>query len=48
MCVNRVNVSTTDARTGATALLMPAQNTHTLHDPIRDTEHARTLAFWRR
>jgi hypothetical protein len=43
MCVNRVNVSTTDARTGATALLLPAQNTHTLHDPIhvRDTEHAR-------
>ncbi len=26
--------------TGATALLLPAQNTHTLHDPIpvRDTE----------
>ena len=22
-------------------LLLPAQNTHTLHDPIRDTEHAR-------
>ena len=36
-----VNVKTTDATTGATALLLPAQNTHTLHDPIRDTEHAR-------
>jgi hypothetical protein len=22
-----------------TPLLLPAQNTHTLHDPIRDTEH---------
>ncbi len=22
-------------------LLLPAQKTHTLHDPIRDTEHAR-------
>ena len=39
-----VNVNTTDATAGATALLLPAQNTHTLHDPIRDTEHAR----WRR
>ena len=30
-----VNVNTTDATTGATALLLPAQNTHTLHaDPI--------------
>ena len=37
----RVNVNTTDATTGATALLLPAQNTHTLHDPIRDPEHAR-------
>ena len=36
-----MNVNTTDATTGATALLLPAQNTHTLHDPIRDTEHAR-------
>ena len=36
-----VNVNTTDATTGATALLLPAQNTHTLHDPIRDPEHAR-------
>jgi hypothetical protein len=27
--------------TGATALLLPAQNSHTLHDPIRDPEHAR-------
>ena len=38
MCVN---VNTTDATTGATALLLPAQNTHTLHDPIRNPEHAR-------
>ena len=30
----RVNVNTTDATTGATALLLPAQNTHTLHDPM--------------
>jgi len=36
-----VNVNTTDATAGATALLLPAQNTHTLHDPKRDTEHAR-------
>ena len=36
-----VNVNTTDATTGATALLLPAQNTHTLHDPIRNPEHAR-------
>ena len=36
-----VNVNTTDATTGAKALLLPAQNTHTLHDPIRDPEHAR-------
>ena len=36
-----MTVNTTDATTGATALLLPAQNTHTLHDPIRDTEHAR-------
>ena len=36
-----MNVNTTDATTGATALLLPAQNTHTLHDPIRDPEHAR-------
>ena len=33
-----MNVNTTD---GATALLLPAQNAHTLHDPIRDPEHAR-------
>ena len=33
----RVNVNTTDATAGATALLLPAQNTHTLHDPKRDT-----------
>ncbi len=39
--VSRVNVNTTDATAGATALLLPAQNTHTLHDPKRDTEHAR-------
>ena len=36
-----VYVNTTDATAGATALLLPAQNTHTLHDPKRDTEHAR-------
>ena len=41
MCVN---VNTTDATTGATALLLPAQNTHTLHDPIRNPEHARARA----
>ena len=29
-----MNVNTTDATTGATALLLPAQNAHTLHDPI--------------
>ena len=40
-----VNVNTTDATAGATALLLPAQNTHTLHDPIRDTEHARCVCF---
>jgi hypothetical protein len=43
----RVNVNTTDATTGATALLLPAQDTHTLHDPIRDAEHARALAALR-
>jgi len=37
----QVNVNTTDATAGVTALLLPAQNTHTLHDPKRDTEHAR-------
>ena len=38
-CIRRcVNVNTTDATTGATALLLPAQNTHTLHDPIRNPE----------
>ena len=42
-----VNVNTTDATTGATALLLPAQNTHTLHDPKRDAEHARALAALR-
>ena len=36
-----VNVNTTDATAGATALLLPAQNTHTLHDPIRNPAHAR-------
>jgi hypothetical protein len=30
--VRGVNVNTTDATAGATALLLPAQNTHTLHD----------------
>ena len=48
-CVRKVNVNTTDATTGATALLLPAQNTHTLHDPIMtpyaDTEHARAGKF---
>ena len=39
--VGLVNVNTTDATAGATALLLPAQNTHTLHDPKRDAEHAR-------
>ena len=29
----RVNVNTTDATAGATTLLLPAQNTHTLQDP---------------
>ncbi len=42
-----MNVNTTDATTGATALLLPAQDTHTLHDPIRDAEHARALAALR-
>jgi hypothetical protein len=28
-----VCVNTTDATTGATAMLLPAQNTHTSHDP---------------
>ena len=41
MVSEAVNVNTTDATTGATALLLPAQNTHTLHDPIRNPEHAR-------
>ena len=35
LCVS-VDVNTTDATTGVTALLLPAQNTHTLHDSIRD------------
>ncbi len=30
-----VNVNTTDTTAGATALLLAAQNTHTLHDPKR-------------
>ena len=30
--VSSVNVNTTDATTGVTALLLPAQNTYTLHD----------------
>ena len=52
-----VNVNTTDATTGATALLLPAQNTHTfLHSPYmtpyetRSNEHARARragAWWR-
>jgi len=32
-----VNINTTDATAGATTLLLPAQNTHTLQDPKRDT-----------
>ena len=33
-----VYVNTTQATTGATAMLLPAQNTHTLHSPThRDT-----------
>jgi hypothetical protein len=31
---SRVNVNATDATAGVTALLLPAQNTHTLLDPI--------------
>ena len=38
-----VNVNTTDATTGATALLLPAQNTHTLHDPMRPYETRRCV-----
>ena len=38
---SRLCVNTTHATTGATTLLLPVQNTHTLHDPKRDTEHAR-------
>jgi hypothetical protein len=30
--------NTTHETRGAPALLLPAQNTHTLHDPMRDTE----------
>jgi hypothetical protein len=33
-------IHTHGATTGATALLLPSQNAHTLLDPIRDTEHA--------
>ena len=35
-----VNVNATHATTGVTALLLPAQNTHTLHDPT----HTRRVA----
>ena len=42
-----VNVNTTDATTGTTVLLLPAQNTHTLHDPIRNPS-MRALAAYRR
>ena len=31
-----MNVNATHTTTGATALLLPAQNTHTLQDPKRD------------
>jgi hypothetical protein len=42
--LGRVNVNTTDATTGATALLLPAQNTHTLHDRVNvNTTHATTV-----
>ena len=36
-----MNVNTTVATNGATALLLPAQNTHTLHDPISRDVKAR-------
>ena len=46
-CVRKVNVNTTDATTGATALLLPAQNTHTLHlalhDPIMTPYETRSM-----
>jgi hypothetical protein len=45
-----VNVNTTDATdatTGATALLLPAQITHPFHDPIRDKEHFLEIRFRR-
>ena len=49
MLLTRVKVNTTDATTGATVMLQPAQNTivvqvlYALHDPI-ETEHALALA----
>ena len=47
LSARRVNVKTTDATTGATALLLPAQNTHTLDDHIRDPRSMRALAALR-
>ena len=38
-----VNVNTTDAKTGATALLLPAQNTHTLHAPYMTPYETRSM-----
>ena len=49
MLLTRVKFNTTDATTGATVMLQPAQNTivvqvlYALHDPI-ETEHALALA----
>ena len=47
-----VNVNTTDATTGATALLLPAQNTHTLHEYMtpfvrKKRVHTRVKGAWR-
>ena len=41
MCVN---VNTTDATTGATALLLPAQNIHTPYTTPYETRSMRALA----
>ena len=40
-----VYVNTTDATIGVTALLRPAQNTLTLHDPIFETRRMRARAL---
>jgi len=42
-----VNVNTTDATTGATALLLPAQNTHTPYMTPNETRSMRALAALR-